>query len=142
MKKLIILIVIIIIILFSISLLIVKKSNEEDIYLSEVDIEIFNVTKTGADISIRTSTDEVYSLGYDFLIKKEEGSGYKKIKSNCGDVVDTTKTTLTKENSVINNINWYHCYGSLNSGKYRLIKRIIKESDNKEYYIKVDFTIK
>lgn len=140
MKKLYILIVIII--LFSISLLVIKKSSEEDIYLSGIDIELFNVTKTGADINIRTNTNEVYSLGYDFLIKKEEVSGYERVKSNCGDVVDTTKITLTKEKSVINNINWYHCYGSLNSGKYRLIKKITKENDNKEYYIKVDFTIK
>lgn len=140
MKKLYILIAIII--LFIVSLLVFKKSSDEDIYLNDVDVELFNVTKTGADIKISTNTDEVYSLGYDFLIKMEEGSGYKKVKSNCGDVVDTTKTTLTKDNSIINNINWYHCYGSLNSGKYRLIKKIIKESDNKEYYIKVDFTIK
>lgn len=140
MKKLYILIAIII--LFIVSLLVFKKSSEEDIYLNDVYVELFNVTKTGADIKISTDTNEVYSLGYDFLIKMEEGSGYKKVKSNCGDVVDTTKTTLTKDNSIINNINWYHCYGSLNSGKYRLIKKIIKESDNKEYYIKVDFTIK
>lgn len=89
---------------------------EDGVYIK---IEEDSLTKSSATITVVCENDNTYIIGRDYYIQKY------------------------KNDSETFQLNWSRYYGSLDSGKYRIVKRIsLKDSNKKENkYIVGEFII-
>jgi len=114
--------------------------NKESMYIEteveNVSINISNVSKTGATITIKDTNNEPYTYGEWYKIEKEIDDKWYEIKTIIDNYGFNSIGYLPDENNLVKFIiNWEWLYGRLSKGKYR----ILKEVDNK--YISVTFNI-
>ena len=157
MKKVIILLCIILAIIIIIVGLLYFKNNglsflnsniENDVNIEENgDVEnasdISMVIKDGTLTPSGATVVLTNSYGYDrwFRIDKEENGEWKETETINDNYRFTAEPYLTNGNSEVEiPIDWTDLYGTLENGKYRIVKRVFNNL-NKEEYVSVEFII-
>lgn len=95
------------------------------------------LTPSGATVVLTNS------YGYDrwFRIDKEENGEWKEAETINDNYSFTAEGYLTNGNSEVEiPIDWTDLYGTLENGKYRIVKRAFNNL-NREEYVSVEFTI-
>ena len=95
------------------------------------------LTPSGATVVLTNS------YGYDrwFRIDKEENGEWKEAETINDDYSFTAEAYLTNGNSEVEiPIDWTDLYGTLENGKYRIVKRAFNNL-NREEYVSVEFII-
>ena len=95
------------------------------------------LTPSGATVVLTNS------YGYDrwFRIDKEENGEWKEAETINDNYSFTAEAYLTNGNSEVEiPIDWTDLYGTLENGKYRIVKRAFNNL-NREEYVSVEFTI-
>lgn len=95
------------------------------------------LTPSGATVVLTNS------YGYDrwFRIDKEENGEWKETETINDNYSFTAEAYLTNGNSEVEiPIDWTDLYGTLENGKYRIVKRAFNNL-NREEYVSVEFTI-
>lgn len=95
------------------------------------------LTPSGATVVLTNS------YGYDrwFRIDKEENGEWKEAETINDNYSFTAEAYLTNGNSEVEiPIDWTDLYGTLENGKYRIVKRVFNNL-NKEEYVSVEFII-
>ena len=95
------------------------------------------LTPSGATVVLTNS------YGYDrwFRIDKEENGEWKEAETINDNYSFTAEAYLTNGNSEVEiQIDWTDLYGTLENGKYRIVKRVFNNL-NKEEYVSVEFII-
>ena len=95
------------------------------------------LTPSGATVVLTNS------YGYDrwFRIDKEENGEWKEAETINDNYSFTAEAYLTNGNSEVEiPIDWTDLYGTLENGKYRIVKRVFNNL-NREEYVSVEFTI-
>ena len=95
------------------------------------------LTPSGATVVLTNS------YGYDrwFRIDKEENGEWKEAETINNNYSFTAEAYLTNGNSEVEiPIDWTDLYGTLENGKYRIVKRVFNNL-NKEEYVSVEFII-
>ena len=95
------------------------------------------LTPSGATVVLTNS------YGYDrwFRIDKEENGEWKEAETINDNYSFTAEAYLTNGNSEVEiPIDWTDLYGTLENGKYRIVKRAFNNL-NKEEYVSVEFII-
>ena len=104
--------------------------------IANITMTIDNVTPTGATILITDNTGEENVYGEWYRIEKFENETWQEVEVVTENPVFTSIGYLLDENNQLElQVNWDWLYGSLNSGRYRLIKEINHK------YIAVEFTM-
>lgn len=157
MKKVIILLCIILAIIIIIVGLLYFKNNglsflnsniENDVNIEENgDVEnasdISMVIKDGTLTPSGATVVLTNSYAYDrwFRIDKEENGEWKEAETINDNYSFTAEGYLTNGNSEVEiPIDWTDLYGTLENGKYRIVKRAFNNL-NREEYVSVEFTI-
>lgn len=157
MKKVIILLCIILAIIIIIVGLLYFKNNglsflnsniENDVNIEENgDVEnasdISMVIKDGTLTPSGATVVLTNSYAYDrwFRIDKEENGEWKEAETINDNYSFTAEGYLTNGNSEVEiPIDWTDLYGTLENGKYRIVKRVFNNL-NKEEYVSVEFII-
>lgn len=157
MKKVIILLCIILAIIIIIVGILYFKNNglsflnsniENDVNIEENgDVEnasdISMVIKDGTLTPSGATVVLTNSYGYDrwFRIDKEENGEWKETETINDNYSFTAEAYLTNGNSEVEiPIDWTDLYGTLENGKYRIVKRVFNNL-NKEEYVSVEFII-
>ena len=157
MKKVIILLCIILAIIIIIVGILYFKNNglsflnsniENDVNIEENgDVEnassISMVIKDGTLTPSGATVVLTNSYGYDrwFRIDKEENGEWKEAETINDNYSFTAEAYLTNGNSEVEiPIDWTDLYGTLENGKYRIVKRVFNNL-NREEYVSVEFTI-
>lgn len=157
MKKVIILLCIILAIIIIIVGILYFKNNglsflnsniENDVNIEENgDVEnasdISMVIKDGTLTPSGATVVLTNSYGYDrwFRIDKEENGEWKETETINDNYSFTAEGYLTNGNSEVEiPIDWTDLYGTLENGKYRIVKRVFNNL-NKEEYVSVEFII-
>lgn len=140
---------IIIILFFSILVFFVcihpKKINDNQKIreTKEISIKIKENTLSsdGATILITDENRLAEYYGIEFKIEKKESENWQELQTLTEDIAWTTKRYLLDEkNQLEMKQNWKYIYGSLDKGKYRLIKYVNTKED--QFSISVEFEIK
>ena len=95
------------------------------------------LTPSGATVVLTNS------YGYDrwFRIDKEENGEWKEAETINDNYSFTAEAYLTNGNSEVEiPIDWTDLYGTLENGKYRIVKRVFNNL-NREEYVSVEFII-
>ena len=95
------------------------------------------LTPSGATVVLTNS------YGYDrwFRIDKEENGEWKEAETINDNYSFTAEAYLTNGNSEVEiPIDWTDLYGTLENGKYRIVKRVFNNL-NREEYVSVEFNI-
>ena len=95
------------------------------------------LTPSGATVVLTNS------YGYDrwYRIDKEENGEWKEAQTINDNYSFTAEAYLTNGNSEVEiPIDWTDLYGTLENGKYRIVKRVFNNL-NREEYVSVEFTI-
>lgn len=121
----------------------VNKNNlviEDGVYI-EVDKD--SLTKESATIKVVCENDKTYTIGRDYYIEKYKNSKWVKLNEKEEMVSTMEAIILDKNDSETFQLNWARYYGSLDKGKYRIVKSIsLKDSEEKEdKYIVGEFII-
>ena len=157
MKKVIILLCIILAIIIIIVGILYFKNNglsflnsniENDVNIEENgDVEnassISMVIKDGTLTPSGATVVLTNSYGYDrwFRIDKEENGEWKEAETINDNYSFTAEAYLTNGNSEVEiPIDWTDLYGTLENGKYRIVKRAFNNL-NREEYVSVEFII-
>ena len=104
---------------------------------SSMVIKDGTLTPSGATVVLTNS------YGYDrwFRIDKEENGEWKEAETINDNYSFTAEGYLTNGNSEVEiPIDWTDLYGTLENGKYRIVKRVFNNL-NKEEYVSVEFII-
>lgn len=104
---------------------------------SSMVIKDGTLTPSGATVVLTNS------YGYDrwFRIDKEENGEWKEAETINDNYSFTAEGYLTNGNSEVEiPIDWTDLYGTLENGKYRIVKRAFNNL-NREEYVSVEFTI-
>lgn len=101
--------------------------------IKNVNVDIYNVSKTGATIIITDTNNPTYTYGSWYKIEKEENDNWTELKTIIKDYGFTSIAYLPDEfNEVKFEINWEWLYGKLPQGSYRIVKEL---SPSKYIYI-------
>lgn len=113
---------------------------EDGVYIK---IEEDSLTKESATITVVCENDNTYIIGRDYYIQKYKNNRWVKLNEKEEMVSTMQAIILDKNDSETFQLNWSRYYGSLDSRKYRIVKRIsLKDSDKKENkYIVGEFII-
>ena len=104
---------------------------------SSMVIKDGTLTPSGATVVLTNS------YGYDrwFRIDKEENGEWKETETINDNYSFTAEAYLTNGNSEVEiPIDWTDLYGTLENGKYRIVKRAFNNL-NREEYVSLEFTI-
>lgn len=123
------------------------NSNIENNVNIEENVEnassISMVIKDGTLIPFGATVVLTNSYGYDrwYRIDKEENGEWKEAQTINENYSFTAEAYLTNGNSEVEiPIDWTDLYGTLENGKYRIVKRVFNNL-NKEEYVSVEFII-
>ena len=95
------------------------------------------LTPSGATVVLTNS----YAYDRWFRIDKEENGEWKEAETINDNYSFTAEAYLTNGNSEVEiPIDWTDLYGTLENGKYRIVKRAFNNL-NREEYVSVEFTI-
>ena len=114
-----------------------ENGNVENASDSSMVIKDGTLTPSGATVVLTNS------YGYDrwFRIDKEENGEWKETETINDNYSFTAEAYLTNGNSEVEiPIDWTDLYGTLENGKYRIVKRAFNNL-NREEYVSVEFTI-
>ena len=114
-----------------------ENGNVENASDSSMVIKDGTLTPSGATVVLTNS------YGYDrwFRIDKEENGEWKEAETINNNYSFTAEAYLTNGNSEVEiPIDWTDLYGTLENGKYRIVKRAFNNL-NREEYVSVEFTI-
>lgn len=114
-----------------------ENGNVENASDSSMVIKDGTLTPSGATVVLTNS------YGYDrwFRIDKEENGEWKEAETINDNYSFTAEAYLTNGNSEVEiPIDWTDLYGTLENGKYRIVKRAFNNL-NREEYVSVEFTI-
>lgn len=114
-----------------------ENGNVENASDSSMVIKDGTLTPSGATVVLTNS------YGYDrwFRIDKEENGEWKEAETINDNYSFTAEAYLTNGNSEVEiPIDWTDLYGTLENGKYRIVKRVFNNL-NKEEYVSVEFII-
>lgn len=113
---------------------------EDGVYIK---IEEDTLTKESATITVVCENDNTYTIGRDYYIQKYKNNKWVKLNEKEEILSTMEAIILDKNDSETFQLNWSRYYGSLDSGKYRIVKRIsLKDSEKKEdKYIVGEFII-
>ena len=114
-----------------------ENGNVENASDSSMVIKDGTLTPSGATVVLTNS------YGYDrwFRIDKEENGEWKEAETINDNYSFTAEGYLTNGNSEVEiPIDWTDLYGTLENGKYRIVKRVFNNL-NKEEYVSVEFII-
>lgn len=113
---------------------------EDGVYIK---IEEDTLTKESATITVVCENDNTYTIGRDYYIQKYKNNKWVKLNEKEEILSTMEAIILDKNDSETFQLNWSRYYGSLDSGKYRIAKRIsLKDSEKKEdKYIVGEFII-
>lgn len=125
---------------------IIRPVNENNILIEDgvyIKIEENSLTKELATIEVVCENDNTYTIGRDYYIEKDKNNRWVKLNNKEEMVFTMEAIILDKNDSETFQLNWSRYYGSLDSGKYRIVKRIsLKDSEKKEdKYIVGEFII-
>ena len=145
------LIVVICIILFVIIALLFDKNNNylnEGKYAKEnlaenVTMEIMDdaLTNTGTKVIITDLSNNDNTYGKDYSIERYENNKWVELKKLENNAVTTMEGyEVNEDNILIMEINWEKIYGTLTSGRYRLIKTVRNSFSDKKYIL-VEFNL-
>ena len=100
------------------------------------------LTKTGATIIITDLNEEKYTYGEYFRIDKKEDNGWQELKPIIKNYAFNSIGYLVNENNQLElNHDWSILYGSLEKGKYRLVKDVYDANNDTRKYFSVEFII-
>ena len=115
----------------------VKNGDVENASDISMVIKDGTLTPSGATVVLTNS------YGYDrwFRIDKEENGEWKEAETINDNYSFTAEAYLTNGNSEVEiQIDWTDLYGTLENGKYRIVKRVFNNL-NREEYVSVEFII-
>jgi len=116
-----------------------KETAYQPTDVANVSIRIFNVSPTGAAVTIRDTNDPPYVYGEWYRIEKESDGKWCEVKTVIEDYGFEDIGYLLAEDSKTKelnfNIDWEWLYGELPAGRYRLLKQVDQQ------YISVEFEI-
>lgn len=113
------------------------EENVENASSISMVIKDGTLTPSGATVVLTNS------YGYDrwYRIDKEENGEWKEAETINDNYSFTAEAYLTNGNSEVEiPIDWTDLYGTLENGKYRIVKRVFNNL-NKEEYVSVEFII-
>ena len=105
-----------------------------------MEIKEGTLTKDGATIIITDNSGKNYTYGDEYRIDKYENNKWKEativVKGNYG--FNSIGYHIDKNNKLELDINWKWLYGSLDKGKYRIVKSVALSKDK---YFSCEFII-
>ena len=138
MKKLIILVLISLFILTGCS----SSLEKSDIKVESNGIEFFikegTLTRSGVVLILKNNNDDTLYFGEPYEIEKYEDGSWRKIEVEMYFNMPLYGLESGEEKEIT--FNWEHGYGRLNKGKYRIIKDVYFDKEEK-FYIGCEFTI-
>ena len=96
------------------------------------------VTNTGATVSITDKNDVPYTYGEWYRIDKKENGRWRELEPIQEIDFADIGWEVGEDGKIEKEFNWSNLYGELESGNYRLIKRVY---DNGYYYLDAEFSI-
>lgn len=96
------------------------------------------VTNTGATVSIMDQNDVPYTYGEWYRIDKKENGRWRELEPIQEIDFADIDWEVGEDGKIEKEFNWSNLYGELESGNYRLIKRVY---DNGYYYLDAEFSI-
>lgn len=96
------------------------------------------VTNTGATVSIMDQNDVPYTYGEWYRIDKKENGRWRELEPIQEIDFSDIGWEVGEDGKIEKEFNWSNLYGELESGNYRLIKRVY---DNGYYYLDAEFSI-
>lgn len=121
-----------------------KKTCEELDLADGISLSIKDGTlsKTGATIIITSNSDNKYQTGRDYRIDKFTNGNWNKLKLNNEMVVVSDAINIENDNPLEFVINWERYYGTLDKGKYRIVKNVSKKVEPfSDKQITIEFSI-
>lgn len=117
---------------------IIEKYSLEDVSL---EIKEETLTNTGATVIITDTHNPHYTQGTFYRIDKLEYGDWKELSPITDDYAFTDIAMVVGEdNTLEENVDWSKLYGELDTGRYRIVKRVY---DNNVYkYFVAEFEIK
>lgn len=113
-----------------------KQSQYISTEIENVSINIYNVSLTGATLTIKDVNDNPYTYGEWYRIEKEVNGKWYEVKTVIDDYGFCEIGYLPDENNEVTFVlDWKWLYGELSLGSYRILKEV---SDK---YISVSFNI-
>lgn len=106
-------------------------------------IEEGSLTPTSAKIIITNQSDTTYHTGRDYRIDKFVDGNWYKVKMKRAMEVLADGIIITKDYPYESTPNWENCYGILEPGKYRIVKKVSTDlsKPSKDKDIAVEFFI-
>lgn len=100
------------------------------------------LTKTGMVVVITDNNKIHYSYGMPFRLDVKRDGNWEILKITGNGAFNLMAYGVDKNNQLELNQNWYHIYGELKNGDYRLVKDVcINDDCSKKKYFSVEFTI-
>ena len=96
------------------------------------------VKNTGATVSITDKNDVPYTYGEWYRIDKKENGRWRELEPIQEIDFSDIGWEVGEDGKIEKEFNWSNLYGELESGNYRLIKRVY---DNGYYYLDAEFSI-
>lgn len=94
-----------------------------------LSVDTTTLTTKGAKFTLSNNSDDEYTYGADYRIDKKVDNEWKELEtegtSAWNSIGYISKANISNEV----NIDWTIGYGELKTGKYRLVKKVIKSSD-------------
>ena len=111
-----------------------------------MDIIDGTLTKSSAKVRITDYTNRKYTYGSDYRIDKKVGNKWQELEHK-NPLYFTSMAYYPDSNGHLEfNITWSYAYGNLTSGRYRIVKSALIDTEGcdptcKEYYLSVEFDI-
>lgn len=114
-----------------------EEQNEKE-KLANITTEISGISITGATIIITDKNKEPYTYGEWYKIEKEERGEWIELEPKTKEYsFDDIECQVDENNQVKFTIDWEWLYGELESGSYRIVKKV----ENLHEYICIPFSI-
>lgn len=115
-----------------------EEEQSEKEKLANITTEISDISSTGATVIITDTNEEPYTYGEWYKIEIEENGKWIELKTKIKDYgFDSIGFLIDENNEVKFMIEWEWLYGELETGNYRIVKRV----DNLHEYIYIPFSI-
>lgn len=131
--------------------IIINKNMEDSAELNELkhvkmDIVEGTLTKTSAKVKITDFTNNKYIYGTDYKLEKQVDNRWEELKAKNPLYFNSVAYTPDKNGNLEFDIKWSYTYGSLNSGRYRIVKYALIDTEGcdpicNHYYFSVEFDI-
>lgn len=138
MKKIIVLVVISLFILTGCSSNLEKSNIKVENNDIEFSIKEGTLTRSGVTLILKNNSDKTLHFGEPYEVEVYKDGFWRKIEVEMYFNMPLYGLEAGKEKEII--FNWEHGYGRLNKGKYRIIKDVNFEEEEK-FYIGCEFTI-